>query len=231
MNTIIYYLAEYSIIILILISLLLLWNNQNLFCYYVIGISVNEIVNFLLKNLIKQDRPNNDKVNKNIVNDDPDKQMVNDDPDKQMVNDDPDKQMVNNNDVIDKEIVIYDKNKLLSDNIQKYGMPSGHAQSSAFSTMFIYLSLHNIYLTSIFVIITLIASFQRINLYFHTVEQVIVGILVGSFVSYFFYKLALKNYFPTIYRYKFLFLLILFYLFNWVFINIFRSFSILLPKF
>jgi membrane-associated phospholipid phosphatase len=215
MNTIIYYLAEYSIIILILISLLLLWNNQNLFCYYVIGISVNEIVNFLLKILIKQDRPNNDKVNKNIVNDDPDKQMVND----------------NDNDVIDKETVIYDKNKLLSDNIQKYGMPSGHAQSSAFSTMFIYLSLHNIYLTSIFVIITLIASFQRINLYFHTVEQVIVGILVGSFVSYFFYKLALKNYFPTIYRYKFLFLLILFYLFNWVFINIFRSFSILLPKF
>lgn len=208
MNTITYYLAEYSIIILIFISLLLLWNNQNLFCYYVIGISVNEIVNYLLKILIKQDRPNNDMVNKNIVNDDPDKQMVND----------TDKQIVNEHDVIDKETIMYDKNKLLSDNIQKYGMPSGHAQSTAFSTMFIYLSLHNIYLTSIFVIITLIASFQRINLYFHTVEQVIVGMLVGSFISYFFYKLALKNYFPTIYRYKLLFLLIiLFYLFNWIF--------------
>jgi len=203
MNTIIYYLAEYSIIILLMLSLLLLWNDQNLFCYYVIGVSINEIINYLLKILIKQDRPNNDKVNDNDTDNNNDN------------NNDNDKQLVNDNN-IDKEILIYDKNKLLSNNIQKYGMPSGHAQSTAFSTMFIYLSLHNIYLTIIFAIITLIASFQRINLYFHTIEQVIVGILVGSFVAYFFYKLALKNYFPTIYRYKLLFLLILFYFFIYI---------------
>ena len=86
-------------------------------------------------------------------------------------------------------------------------MPSGHAQSVSFSTIFIYLSLHNIYLTSIFIIISFIAIFQRVYLNFHTLEQVIVGILVGSFLSYLFYKLALKNYFPIIHKYKFLLLL------------------------
>ena len=100
-----------------------------------------------------------------------------------------------------------DKSNELSSNIQKYGMPSGHAQSVSFSTMFIYLSLHNIYLTSIFIIISFIAVFQRVYLKFHTLKQVIVGILVGSFLSYLFYKLAVKNYFPIIYKYKFLLLL------------------------
>lgn len=101
-----------------------------------------------------------------------------------------------------------DKDKLLNSSIQRYGMPSGHAQSVSFSTMFIYLSLKNIYFTSIFIIISVIAIFQRVYLKFHTLEQVIVGMLVGSFLSYLFYKLALKDYFPKIYKYKFLLLLL-----------------------
>ena len=169
MNIVLYNIAEYSHFILIVISLFLLWNNKTLFYYYIIGVSLNEIINMLLKFLIKQDRPNNDKANDDKAND--------------------------------------DKNKLLSSNVQKYGMPSGHAQSVSFSTMFIYLSLHNIYLTSIFIIISFIAIFQRVYLNFHTLEQVIVGILVGSFLAYLFYKLALKNYFPIIFKYKFLLLL------------------------
>lgn len=169
MNIVLYNIAEYSHFILIVISLFLLWNNNSLLYYYVIGVSLNELINILLKIVIKQDRPKNDKSNDDKFKD--------------------------------------DKNKLLSSNIQRYGMPSGHAQSVSFSTMFIYLSLHNIYLTSIFIIISFIAIFQRVYLNFHTLKQVIVGMLVGSFLSYLFYKLALKNYFPIIYKYKFLLLL------------------------
>ncbi len=175
MNIVLYNIAEYSHFILIVISLFLLWNNNNtLLYYYIIGVSLNELTNILLKILIKQDRPKNDKANDYKANDD----KAND-----------------------------DKDKLLSSNIQRYGMPSGHAQSVSFSTMFIYLSLHNIYLTSIFIIISFIAIFQRVYLNFHTLKQVIVGMLVGSFLSYLFYKLALKNYFPIIHKYKFLLLL------------------------
>ena len=189
MNTIIYNLAEYSHFILIFISLFLLWNKQNLFYYYIIGVSINELINMFLKILTKQDRPNSNKIDDTVDNN-----IVNNDKNS----------IVNN----DKNSINNDKNVLLSSNIQKYGMPSGHAQSTAFSAMFIYLSLHNIYLTTIFVIISFIASFQRVYLHFHTFEQVIVGILVGSFLSCLFYKLALKNYFPIIYKYTFLVLLL-----------------------
>jgi len=168
MNILLYNIAEYSHFILIFISLFLLWNDTTLLYYYIIGVSLNELINILLKIVIKQDRP----INKN--------------------NDDK------SND---------DKDKLLSSNVQRYGMPSGHAQSVSFSTMFIYLSLHNIYLTSVFIIISFIAIFQRVYLNFHTLEQVILGMLVGSCLSYLFYKLALKNYFPIIFKYKLLLLL------------------------
>ena len=185
MNIILYNIAEYSHFILIIISLFLLWNNNTLLYYYIIGVSLNELINILLKILIKQDRPNTKKNNNTN-----EKDNENDN---------------NKSDITD--IANNDKNKLLSSNVQMYGMPSGHAQSVSFSTMFIYLSLHNIYLTSFFIIISSISIFQRVYLKFHTIEQVIVGVLVGSFLSYLFYKLALKNYFPIIFKYKFLLLL------------------------
>ena len=184
MNIILYNIAKYSHYILIVISLFLLRNNNTLLYYYIIGVSLSELINMLLKILIKEDRPKNDKSNDDKSNDD-------------KSNDEKSIDGKSND----------DKDELLSSNIQKYGMPSGHAQSVSFSTMFIYLSLHNIYLTSIFIIISFIAVFQRVYLKFHTLKQVIVGILVGSFLSYLFYKLAVKNYFPIIYKYKFLLLL------------------------
>ena len=179
MNIILYNIAKYSHYILIVISLFLLRNNNTLLYYYIIGVSLSELINMLLKILIKEDRPKNDKSNDDKSNDD-------------KSNDEKSIDGKSND----------DKDELLSSNIQKYGMPS-----VSFSTMFIYLSLHNIYLTSIFIIISFIAVFQRVYLKFHTLKQVIVGILVGSFLSYLFYKLAVKNYFPIIYKYKFLLLL------------------------
>jgi len=189
MNVILYNIAEKSHFILIFILVFLLRNKNNLLYYYIIGVSLSELTNMLLKILIKQDRPNNDN------NTDKSKNDTDNDTD-------------NDNDT---DKAKKDKNKLLSSNIQRYGMPSGHAQSVSFSTMFAYLSLHNIYLTSIFIIISSIAIFQRVYLNFHTTEQVIVGILVGSSLSYLFYKLALKNYFPIINKYKFLVLLFPFF--------------------
>ena len=69
-----------------------------------------------------------------------------------------------------------------------YGMPSGHAQMSFFSTAFIYLALKNTKITLICLLLSFICLYQRIEYKNHTVLQVIVGSIVGSmFASLFFY--------------------------------------------
>jgi len=180
MNIVVYNIAKHSVIILFFISNILLWNKNNLFCYYLIGISVSFLVNSLLRNTIKQKRPNYKEDENNNENE---------------------------NDV-DKETVIKDKNNLLNNSLKKYGMPSGHAQHTIFSSIFIALSLQNIFISSIFFIISFIAIFQRVHFYFHTVEQVIIGGIIGSLVSYLFYNLSTKKYFTSICKQKLLLLLI-----------------------
>ena len=71
-----------------------------------------------------------------------------------------------------------------------FGMPSGHAQSVLFSTVFIYLSLHDTKITLLFLLISIIAIFQRVIYNHHTVSQVIVGSLVGCISGVFAYKMA-----------------------------------------
>jgi membrane-associated phospholipid phosphatase len=44
--------------ILIFLSLFLLWNHQNLFFYYIVGILFDSVLNIILKGLIQQPRPN-----------------------------------------------------------------------------------------------------------------------------------------------------------------------------
>lgn len=61
-----------------------------------------------------------------------------------------------------------------------FGMPSGHAQASAFSTVFIYLALKQTNLLYIYIPLTLLTFYQRIQLNFHSINQVIVGGIVGS---------------------------------------------------
>ena len=180
MNIVVYNTAKYSIIILFFITNILLWNKHNLICYYLIGISVSFLVNVLLRNIIKQKRPNykednNDKEDDNSV---------------------------------DNETIINDKNDLLNNSLKQYGMPSGHAQSTVFSAIFISLSLQNIFISSIFFIILLLAIFQRVHFYFHTIDQVIIGGIIGSLLSYLFYNLSFKHYFTTICKQKWLLLLI-----------------------
>jgi membrane-associated phospholipid phosphatase len=71
-----------------------------------------------------------------------------------------------------------------------FGMPSGHAQSSFFSTVFVFLSLHNISLGLFFGLISLIVMLQRVVFQFHSLFQVLVGAFVGGIVAYFIFHFA-----------------------------------------
>jgi membrane-associated phospholipid phosphatase len=71
-----------------------------------------------------------------------------------------------------------------------FGMPSGHAQSSIFSTVFIYLSLKQNNLLYIYIPLTLLTCYQRVKFDYHSINQVIVGLITGSTFAYFVYYLA-----------------------------------------
>lgn len=71
-----------------------------------------------------------------------------------------------------------------------FGMPSGHTQACFFSTIFIYLSLHNTKILYIYLLITCITMVQRVAYDYHTVFQVFVGAIVGILFAYFMFYLA-----------------------------------------
>ena len=71
-----------------------------------------------------------------------------------------------------------------------YGMPSGHSQSVLFSTIFIYFAFHNIKLTIIYLLISIITVSQRVIENHHTVLQVIVGSMFGLIIGYVSYEMA-----------------------------------------
>ena len=71
-----------------------------------------------------------------------------------------------------------------------FGMPSGHAQSSFFSTVFIYLSLKQTNLLAIYLLISSITLWQRVVDNYHTLLQVIIGSIVGTIFGYFVYYLS-----------------------------------------
>jgi membrane-associated phospholipid phosphatase len=74
-----------------------------------------------------------------------------------------------------------------------YGMPSGHAESVFYSTVFIYLSLKSTYISIFYFIFSLLVCFQRVYFKFHTLAQVLVGSIVGGIFSYIVFYFAQKN--------------------------------------
>lgn len=71
-----------------------------------------------------------------------------------------------------------------------FGMPSGHAQTAFFITVFIYLSLRKNNIFYLFLLYSLFICYQRVKSDYHSLSQVIVGSIVGSAFGYFVYKLA-----------------------------------------
>jgi membrane-associated phospholipid phosphatase len=152
---ILYEFGEYGPLILIVLSWYLLWDNNNLFFYYTIGIFSNAILNLLLKGIIQEPRPMYD-----------DKKI--------------------------RLLTAHGKQYFFQNGIpfDIFGMPSGHVQSSFFSTMFIYLSLKQTNILFIYLPLALLTCYQRVALDFHSISQVIVGGIAGSAFAKFVYDLA-----------------------------------------
>lgn len=74
-----------------------------------------------------------------------------------------------------------------------FGMPSGHAESALFSTVFVYFSLNKNNILYSYLFISLLIVLQRILYNHHTILQVIIGAIIGSSFGYFFYYLAVNK--------------------------------------
>ena len=74
-----------------------------------------------------------------------------------------------------------------------YGMPSGHAQSSLYSTIFIWLAFQNKNILILYLCLTLLTMYNRINTKSHTILQVIVGAIIGTIMGYFIFYIATKK--------------------------------------
>lgn len=74
--------------------------------------------------------------------------------------------------------------------VETFGMPSGHAQSTLYSTCFIFLALRDIRITLFYLLICVLTMIQRVRFYFHSVFQVVVGTILGVIFGFFVYYLA-----------------------------------------
>ena len=74
-----------------------------------------------------------------------------------------------------------------------FGMPSGHAQSTFFSTVYNYLVFRNVKMTAIFLFFCFLTMFQRVLFNHHTIGQVVAGAVVGIALAYLVFELAKKN--------------------------------------
>jgi membrane-associated phospholipid phosphatase len=61
-----------------------------------------------------------------------------------------------------------------------FGMPSGHAQSVLFSTVYIYLALQKQNILFIYLLVSVLTMYQRVYNNYHTIFQIIVGSIVGT---------------------------------------------------
>ena len=72
----------------------------------------------------------------------------------------------------------------------KFGMPSGHAQNCGYSLSFITMVLNNPFITTLYMLITLISLLQRYLYKRHTILQLIVGLIVGLGFGFLTYSLG-----------------------------------------
>ena len=72
-------------------------------------------------------------------------------------------------------------------------MPSGHAQSALYSTLFIYLALKKTNILYLYLLFSFLIVTQRVVYNHHTIFQVIVGAFIGALFAYFVFSLAEKK--------------------------------------
>jgi len=145
-----------SPLLLFIITVFHLFNQKKYLLSYLVFFTCNTIVNKILKNIIKQKRPDNGI---RIMNEE-------------------------------------------YNGVEKYGMPSGHAQSCFFSLTFLYLVKGSPAWLIIELFIGLVSLYQRFKYKQHTVEQLLVGSILGIIFAYFSFSitkqwLSVKTLYPN----------------------------------
>jgi membrane-associated phospholipid phosphatase len=74
----------------------------------------------------------------------------------------------------------------------KFGMPSGHAQTCGYCVLFITMSLNNPFITCLYLLISMISLFQRYLYNNHTILQLVIGFIVGGSFGYLTYIIGNK---------------------------------------
>jgi membrane-associated phospholipid phosphatase len=95
------------------------------------------------------------------------------------------------------QISFIDHNSLTGAHL--YGMPSGHAQGISFSIIYLYLVKHSLPLLFLTLFIGGLTLYQRWKFHRHSIEQLSIGFIIGSFLGYFAYQFT--NYTIHYYHY------------------------------
>jgi membrane-associated phospholipid phosphatase len=91
------------------------------------------------------------------------------------------------------ELMIQRRKQLLLIPYDVFGMPSGHAQTVAFTTAFVFLTIQNDMFRGLCGVISLLTIWQRVHYNYHTVLQVIIGAIVGLLFAYLMFYLYKIN--------------------------------------
>jgi len=145
------YIGLYAPIILFILSIFLLRNMTKYLSFFVVGFIFNNILNIVLKLLIKEPRPTTDQKAIEIG-------------------------------VVNGARIGFDK----------FGMPSGHAQNCGYCLVFIIMTLNNPFITTLYLVVSVISLFQRYLNNNHTILQLIIGLIVGTFFGCLTYNIANK---------------------------------------
>ena len=145
------YIGLYAPIILFFLSLFLLRNMTKYLSFFVVGFIFNNILNIVLKLLIKEPRPTTDQKAIEIG-------------------------------VVNGARIGFDK----------FGMPSGHAQNCGYCLVFIIMTLNNHFITTLYLFLSVISLFQRYLNNNHTILQLFIGLIIGTFFGCLTYNIANK---------------------------------------
>ena len=88
--------------------------------------------------------------------------------------------------------IVFDSHEITTGS-ERYGMPSGHAQSVAFSSMFSYLITKSPKILMGTSFISVITIYQRYKYKRHTIGQLFVGTIIGGLMAVLCHKIYTSN--------------------------------------